>query len=202
MLDRNMSVRGLRTVEPSHVLAKGTYSQSLDDRIRVIVKESCWFKNVPDIGMDRYLVSKGEPLATSGLGPCFAVCMIGKTSSRTDVLGLCHMSSFSPIQLVIPKLKDIMVQQEGAVRESIETYVVGGEIKSKGHPGTIREEREFLSLAERENIKGVLFNLSWDEEGICVVLTPRNVLVSKKDLFQPTGEEEGSEIASDSESDL
>jgi hypothetical protein len=189
-----MAVHIARAKPTTPALPQRCYYQSLTNKIRYITNEFCWFYKVPDIGMDRYLVSEGTPLGTGGLGPCFAVCSIGKTSFQTPILGLCHTSSVMPIKDVLHKLKDSMTAK-GAVRNTIETYVIGGEIPSEANDGTLEEEEEIKALAEQENIKGVLFNLAQGEEvPLNVVLTPENVYVSINNLFDSSPIDEGHRI--------
>jgi hypothetical protein len=159
------------------------------------------FKNVPDVAMDHYIVSNGSYLGTSGVGPCFAICSIGKTSSGTPVLGLCHRQS-APCTFVVQKLKAEMVKQEHALPDTIKTYIVGGEAPSKESPeGGLGEEQEFLKISEAEKIEGVKFNQTTPEEEIAlsVVVTPQRVVVSTNDLFPVTGKEDGTPICEDVE---
>jgi hypothetical protein len=168
------------------------------EKIRFVAEPAFRFENVPDIGMDRFLVSDGKPLGTSGLGPCFAVCSIGTTRLKTPVLGLCHTSSILSCSDVLQQLKNEMSVRNGALVETIKTYVIGGQGPSVESPtGSLNEERAILKIAESEKIEGVLFNQvrpDDDTDSLCVLLTPQVVYVSKKDLFPVTGEDDGMSI--------
>ncbi len=181
-------------------------------RIRLLNEDhSLWVDNIPDVGMDKYMVTKGTPMGTSGVGPCFAIICIGyafrkalRISSnplrstrrvytqiveKSPVYGLCHTSSLESFPKVLSLLKDEMVAQQKADRKTIRTYVVGGQNPSEEQPeGTLSEEAEILSLAKREKIKGALFNLTNgddDLDGIDVLLKDGKVFVSKKPMFEP-----------------
>jgi hypothetical protein len=88
-----------------------------------------------------------------------------------------------------------MVTQEGAVMETIKTYIIGGEEPAEESPeGTLNDEREVLKIAASEKIEGVLFNQAEpddDMESLSVVLTPELIYVSKEDLFHVTGSDDG-----------
>jgi hypothetical protein len=147
------------------------------------------FNNLPDVGMDKFMVTNGTSMGTSGVGPCFAIISIGQTRLQTPVLGLCHMSSLSIFREVIDRLRDEMVHQQNADRETICTYVIGGNGPSKESPeGTLQEEAEILSIAKNgaERIKEIFFNLTNednDEDSINIVANPGGILVSKKPMF-------------------
>ena len=171
--------------------------------IRYIENPTLLLKRVRDIGMDRFLVSDGRPLGTTGVASCFAVCSIGKTVRNTPVLGLCHMSSAAPINPVLKRLKEEMADQKGAIVDSIKTYVVGGEAPSLMVPeGTLDEERDIRAVSVQEKIESVLFNqtLAEDEnDSLNVVLTFSAVYVSKKPLFLQTREAAGISLFDDEE---
>lgn len=165
----------------------GSYYQSASHKIHDVTDQIGWCYEVPDIGTDQFLVSKGKWLGTTGLATCFAICSIGKTNLGTPVLGLCHKSSVVSVEHALQKLKNAMIDREGALKETIETYIVGGEQPSEDNEGTLEEENTILAMAEKENIQGVLFNVAQGEEdGLSVVLTPKNVYVSKNLLFPET----------------
>jgi hypothetical protein len=170
-------------------------------KINIMPKPPFQFWKVPDIGMDQFLVSKGTPLGTRGLGPCFAICSIGISRFGSPVLGLCHMSSCSTCRDVLQRLKAEMEHREAAVVETIKTYVVGGIGPSEESPeGTLNEESEILAIADSEKIEGVLFNqvkADDDMDSLRVVLTRDCVYVSKKDLFHVTGRDDGMSIFDD-----
>ncbi len=167
-------------------------------KIQYVVKKQIYFDNIPDIGMDRFLVSRGDFLGTSGLASCFAVCAIGKTHLKTPVLGLCHVTcllmGFMPFDAILRFLKDKMIKEE-AEKQTIKTYVVGGQVQSEMEPeGTILEEEQILTASVSEKVRGVLFNMTQaddEEDSLNVVLTPRKVYVSKQPLFAVSGHESG-----------
>ncbi len=170
-------------------------------KIQQVVDGSVFFKNIPDIGMDRFLVSKGEPLGTCGLGPCFAVCCIGKTHIGTPVLALCHKSSLNPFRYVFQRIKCEMIDQEGAEEDTIESYVIGGQLPSEMSPeGTIAEEEEVTSMMVSEGIKEVLFNQTLaenEEDALSIVVTPEKVYVSNNPLFPEEGKDVGISLFDD-----
>jgi hypothetical protein len=93
--------------------------------------------------------------------------------------------------------------QKGAIRDTIKTYVIGGEPPSGDLPGNIPEEKEILAMADSEKIDGVLFNEADptdDNAALSVVLTKNCVFVGKKDLFPVTGEQVGRSIFMDNAS--
>ena len=169
--------------------------------IQYVVKKQIFFENIPDIGMDRFLVSRGDLLGTSGLASCFAVCSIGKTYLKTPVLGLCHVTclsmGFRPFETILQFLKDEMIKEE-AEEKTIKTYVVGGQAQSEIEPeGTIPEEEQILATPFSKKVRGVLFNMTQaddEEDSLNVVLTPRKVYVSKNPLFAVSGQESGMKL--------
>jgi hypothetical protein len=164
-------------------------------KIQYLSKRSMWFNTVPDVGMDRFLVTDGSPIGTGGVGPCFVVCLIGKTKGNAPVLGLCHKSSILPFEDVHDFVKEEMVDQWSADESSITTYVVGGQPPSLMVPeGTLEEERDILALAAAKKVAGVLFNKTSadnEDEGLNVVLTPEKIYVSMEPLFPVTGKDAG-----------
>jgi uncharacterized OB-fold protein len=104
------------------------------------------------------------------------------------------MSNLVSFSCVVSQLKEEMTLNWSGVGETIETYVVGGQSPSNVSPtGTLDEEREILSLAALENIRGVLLNLTNGDDvsdGINVVVTPEAVYASKGALFKENGVEE------------
>jgi len=132
---------------------------SASPTIQVINKEFAWFYQIPDIDMDRFMVLTGNgALGTSGVGPCFAVCLRGKTITATPVLGLCHTSHIINFKAVLRELIQRMIYR-GCVKKTIEIFVVGGEAPSKELPfGTILEQNEVVDLADDYNIQGAKFN--------------------------------------------
>lgn len=204
-----MSIAALERSTFNYLNIPGCGYYSLTNKIRYITNEFCWFYELPNIGLDGFMISDGKPLGTSGLTTCFAICSIGKTVHKASVLGLCHLNIVASGEFadVLQKLKKEMVDR-GAARETIETYVIGGEApSSEEHPGTIEFEKEMLDLAAQENIQGVLFNAAQakgplDEEVLSVVLTPENVFVSKNLLFQSAEETADFDIESEPESPI
>ena len=170
-------------------------------KIQYVVDGSVFFANVPDIGMDRFLVSTGESLGTCGVGTCFAVCLIGRTRRNTPVLGLCHKSCLIPFSVVFQQVKDEMVYQDDAEEKTIESYVVGGQAPSKTLPeGTLADEQEVTAMTDSERIREVLFNTTQtddEEDSLSVVVTPERVYVSKKLLFPPEGKDVGISLLDD-----
>ena len=163
--------------------------RAVSPKIQYPCPSSIWFTSVPDIGMDRFLVTDGSPIGTRGVGPCFVLCMIGQTVMNSPVLGLCHKSSVTDFVEVHDRLIDEMVCQEDAVSTTIATYVIGGEASSKETEpvgGSLEEEETIKALAPVLYIKGVLFNQTSgenDADSLAVVLTPENIFVSKRALF-------------------
>jgi hypothetical protein len=166
------------------------------ETIQRVADRAIFFEGAPDIGMDRFLVDTGRQsvLGTSGVGSCFATCLIGKTRAELPVIGLYHVSSWSlacaPFENIVGGVKSVMVHQGGAVQGTIKTYVVGGQAPSEIEPeGTVADEERILAVAESVGVEGVLFNLTrGDDEmdAINVAVTPSNVYVSRDSLF-PAG---------------
>jgi hypothetical protein len=175
-------VPGLMTQENSRLFTS--------EKIRRVVTESLLFGNIPDVGLDSYLITNGETLGTNGLACGFAICTIGKTLLGTPVLGLCNTTGINSFNFVLEKLKKEMVLQGGAQAETIETYVVGGYWGSREFPeGSIAEEKVILALAEKEKIMGVSFNLAEaddENDSLSVVVTSAGIIVSN-DLLFPNG---------------
>lgn len=154
--------------------------------IRVVTDEKCWFYELVDVGMDKFIVMSGnEKLATRGLGPCFAICMKGVNKKQIPVLGMCHTSHLVPLEDVLSDLKQAMVD-EGCIKRSLETFVIGGQNPSKENSeGNLEEEALVVSLTEKYNVKGTLFNLvETEEESLSVVFTPEGLYVSKRELYE------------------
>lgn len=166
-------------------------------------KRHRWFQNIPDVGIDQMLTSRGDPIGTRSMGPCFAICAIGKTITQTPILGLCHSSNISDVHSVVQLLKDRMIKEE-PVGESIETYIIGGELPFTGpdeageiieHPGSLEPEKEAMALLRLKKINGVFFNLIAPDDGdTCVVVTPEKIFVATKYLFDPKDEGDGDPI--------
>lgn len=163
--------------------------RAVGSKIQYPCPSSIWFPSVPDIGMDRFLVTDGSPIGTRGVGSCFVLCMIGQTGTNSPVLGLCHKSSATDFLEIHDRLTDEMVCQGSAVSRTIATYVIGGEAPSKENEflgGSLEEEETIKALAPVLNIKEVLFNQTSgdnDTDSLAVVLTPENIFVSKRALF-------------------
>jgi hypothetical protein len=189
----NGYVPGLMTPENSRLFTSA--------KIRYVATESVLFENIPDVGMDCYLVTNGETLGTNGLASCLAICTIGKTQLGTPVLGLCHTSGINPFNHVLAQLKKEMVLQGGARAETIETYVVGGEGPSVELPdGSIEEEKAILAMAETEKIMGVSFNLADaddEDDVLSVVVTSDEIIVSNDLLFTNGTEDAGRDMEVD-----
>ncbi len=181
--------------------APGKPESLASKKIQYVVDGSVFFANVPDIGMDRFLVSKGESLGTCGVGTCFAVCLIGETRHNTPVLGLCHKSCLIPFSIAFQQVKDEMIYQDDAEEETIESYVVGGQAPSKTLPeGTLADEQEVTSMTDSARIREVLFNTTQtddEEDSLSIVVTPEKVYVSKKMLFPPEGGDVGISLLDD-----
>ncbi len=154
-----------------------------------IINTPCLFKELPDVDMDRFMVSTGfdKAVGTSGLGPCFAICARGLTAENTPVIALAHKSSMVATRDVFRWLKKEMVNQ-GCIKNTIKTVVIGGESPSLDNPeGTIEEEREFFSLGVEQGAQEMLFNFAQGEaESLSVVVTPTQIYVSKECLFEST----------------
>jgi hypothetical protein len=108
--------------------------------------------------MDYLLVSNGQPIGTSGVATCFAICSIGTSNKGSPVLGLCHTSGLVPFKIVLRALKSAMVRQQGAIVNEIDTYVIGGQlpIPQYDYPGTLATEQQILDMVKTERIKGGL----------------------------------------------
>lgn len=174
--------------------------QTTSEKIRFVAHTGMLFTGVPDIGMDRFLVSNGSFLGTRGIGPCFAICAMGHAVTNTPVLGLCHTSHIFPFEDVVAKLKGEMMAHEAAINDEIEIYVVGGQVPTAETPGTLDEELEVVSRVHSEHIRGVLFNQTKgddDTDSLSVVLTPDEIVVSKDLLFPVSGNDDGEEIFAD-----
>lgn len=99
-----------------------------------------------------------------------------------------------PIVDVLHILKDSMVKK-GADEDTIETYLIGGEMPSKYNEGTLDEEEQIKALAQRENIKGYLFNLAVGEDtGLDVLLTAEKIYVTTSCLFSQLDADAGKNL--------
>lgn len=167
-------------------------------------RETDWFYETQDVGMDEYVVQVGDQgrIGTKGLGPCIALCMKGKDAEETPVLGLFHASPATPIKSALDCLKVKMVE-EGCEPNTIEASAVGGFEPNESGPGTIEAEEDVMKLSKEYNVKGTLFNLvKGEEESLSVVVTPKDIYVSKKELYQPDENEKGADSSDDLEDEL
>ncbi len=159
------------------------------------------FGSLPAIGMNQYMVSFADkgPLATFGVGPCFAVCMKGRTADDRTLLGLCH--TFDTC-CAIASVKKAM-SELGCLPETIDTKIIGGEMPTKDLSGSLAQEIEILRDAEESHLSGVRFNIAHDEVDLDVVLTDSGVFYSqveivdhklKNKLFTPSRENAGIDL--------
>lgn len=110
---------------------------------------------VANVDMDRYLVVRGSnpAVATTGLSTCIAVCGIGKVDHE-KVLCLGHVSAIVSPKCALRKVTYELYKQ-GCSWESIKIFLIGGYPEGEG---LCDEQLEFCQLAERFNIRRVLFN--------------------------------------------
>ena len=78
--------------------------------------------------------------------------------------------------------------QKNCKKQTIETYVIGGEAPNvENAEGNIEEQETILALADEVNLKAVRFNLPQENDlGIYEVFTPTCLHVSKHKLFHWT----------------
>src|SRR6185503_9053970 len=94
------------------------------------------------------------------VGPCHAVCASGKTEEGEVFLGLAH-GSFEDGEAVFQKMSSDFAKA-GCLHKSIKFYVVGGILSEE--MSSFSSQKEFLSLSNRYNIDGVVFNVIENED--------------------------------------
>lgn len=157
-------------------------------RIQMISDPSRFLGDLPDVGMDKFMVVVGasQAFGTRGLGTCFGICARGYTTEHILVLALAHTSGIEAVNEVFHSIKEEMCSQ-GCLEETIETFVVGGESPSTENPeGCIQDELELFSLIEEHKIKEMLLNsvnAEDNEECLSVVMTAEHIFVSKREIF-------------------
>lgn len=138
-----------------------------------------------DIDLDSLIITEDpqEFLATTGVAAGFAVCFKGEVDGK-NIFGLCN-NSFLPIEEALRRLKDEMLAQ-GCLEETIEFYILGGKIVVDA-PGTdcFLQMHKILSIAEKMNIKGVIFNKSLGpEDGLDVLFTGKKIYYRTQTFFE------------------
>lgn len=160
----------------------------------VEAKKTDFFQHAIAVNDDELVAIAADQvvLAKEGLSPGMVICVRGQTLQGKKVLALCHFTDawdFEPICRIV----EAAMRKLGCVAYTVKSYVIGGEA-SKKYDSELKQKLDIIMAFRREKIAGVRFNYASPGEVASVVLTPDQVFISKKKLFESTNNETGIDI--------
>lgn len=156
-----------------------------------------FFESVQNVGGDKYKIIPLEegPIGTIGVYSCFAVVVKGKTQNNQAWVGVAHMSTQSP-ENVLKLLMESMINEKKCLGETIKFYVIGGYHFKTSRKGTFETAREFRALKEKYPIVADMLNVNKSSGRSIDVVVDRsgNVMFSRKHIFDLIGKDVGKRL--------
>ena len=149
------------------------------------------YPEMDDIEMEIVVVKsihEETHLMTSGVGPCLVIMARGHNDITGTYMALSH-SAIEYAKDLLPKIRKEL-ESKGCSRQSIEFYIVGGQLPYRDGPDVHNSEgreKEFLDLSVEFNIVGAQLYLADNLGGYLTVILSKDEIVWKLSQLQTNG---------------